>query len=67
MYVIYLQFDSNVQLSTRHDIGDDFGLVNFYFPIVFSDGFVYYLIAYFVYVSVLIFGTVIFWHIRHSV
>ena len=48
MYVIYLQFDSNVQLSTRHDIGDDIGLVNFYFSIVFSDGFVYYLIAYFV-------------------
>jgi len=37
MYVIYLKFDTNGQLSTRlYDNGDDFSLVNFYFPIVFS-------------------------------
>jgi hypothetical protein len=38
-YVIYLKFDTKVQLSIRlHDKGDD--LVNFYFPIVSSGGFV---------------------------
>jgi hypothetical protein len=38
-YVIYLKFDTKVQLSIRlYDKGDD--LVNFYFPIVPSGGFV---------------------------
>jgi len=44
-YVICLKFDSNSQLSTRiYNKGDDFSLVNFNFPIVSSDGFLYYLI-----------------------
>ena len=38
-YVIYLKFDTKVQLSIRlYDKGDN--VVNFYFPIVSSGGFV---------------------------
>jgi hypothetical protein len=38
-YVIYLKFDTKIQLSIRlYDKGDN--VVNFYFPIVSSGGFV---------------------------
>jgi len=43
MYVIYLKFDTNGELPI-YNKGDDFSFVIFYFPIVSSKGFVYYLI-----------------------
>ena len=40
-YAVYLKFDTKGQLSTRlYEKGDDFSLVNFYFPIVSSGGLV---------------------------
>ena len=42
MHVIYLKFDTNGELPTYNK--GDFSLVIFYFPIVSSEGFAYYLI-----------------------
>jgi hypothetical protein len=44
-YVIYLQFDTNGQLSTTlYDKGDNINSAKWYSPIVSYDGFVYHII-----------------------